>query len=119
MTKQINDIENLKKALKQFYNDEGPERVGFVTLNKEIIEVTNTSDKPNEGFLVNPQDTINATKKGAWATWHTHPGQGANLSGEDYANFLRWPEFTHFIIGNDKIKGYYYNAEKKALLEVE
>lgn len=112
-----NDIETLKKVLKQFYAPDGPERVGFIGKKNSIIEVKNVSQKPEDGFLVAPEDTIKCIEKGAWASWHTHPGQDSNLSGEDHKMFMNWPYMTHFIIGSDKVKAYYYDSTKKAILE--
>lgn len=40
------------------------------------------------------------------ATFHTHPGQSANLSYEDYESFMGYPYLTHYIIGADGIKSY-------------
>lgn len=112
------EIHSVKKALKDFYAPDGPERVGFIGQQNNIMEVPNSSKTPMEGFIVDPKDTIAALDKGAWATWHTHPNQDANLSGEDHRMFVSLPYMTHFIIGSDGVKAYYYDQEKKAVLTV-
>lgn len=113
-----NEIDNIKKLLKQFYSDTGPERVGFIGDKNQIIEVQNVSAEPNNGFLVSPEDTIKCIDRGAWATWHTHPSQDSNLSGEDHRMFLNWPYMTHFIVGADGVKAFSYNESKKAIVNV-
>lgn len=114
-SEQLND---LKKLLKRFYAMEGKERVGFIGDNK-IFEVENRAENPLIGFYVTPQDIITYTEeKKCWATWHTHPGQDCNLSGEDSKMFLQWPDLVHFIIGNDGVKVYQYNPDKKAVLQI-
>lgn len=113
-----NNIDSIKKALKDFYAPEGVERVGFIGNRNTIIEVKNISPKPTEGFLVDPTDTIKAINLGAWASWHTHPNQDSNLSGEDHKNFRNWPYMVHFIVGNNGVKAYHYDSTKKAILEL-
>lgn len=112
------DIPSLKKVLKQFYAPEGSERVGFIN-SKQIVEVKNTAENPLQGFFVGPEDIIKHTEElDAWATWHTHPNQDSNLSGEDYKMFMQWPDFIHFIIGSDGVKCYKYDSLKKAVLAI-
>ena len=113
------EIKTLKRLLKSFYHHEGIERVGFVLASNKIREVRNVSPEPEYGFLVDPKDTIEALKDSAWATWHTHPNQDSNLSGEDYRNFMNWPDLVHFIVGSDSVKGYYYDSSKKSILELD
>lgn len=110
----------IKKLLTNFYSNEGPERVGFIIPRNEIVEVENISENPLDGFLVDAEDIIHYTEtKGAIATWHTHPNQSANLSGEDNRIFFNWPELTHFIIGNDGVRAFKYDEKLKDILEIE
>lgn len=109
----------VKKLLNNFYSNEGPERVGFIIPRNEIVEVRNISDKPHDGFLVAPEDIILYTEeKEAIATWHTHPNQSANLSGEDYRIFHNWPNLTHFIIGNDGVRAFKFDEQLQDIIEI-
>lgn len=83
----------------------GPERVGFVMPSGEVIEVDNVCDTPESGFDVSGADIVAHTSV-AYATWHTHPDQDANLSAKDYEAFLNWPNLRHFIVGNDGVRCY-------------
>lgn len=112
------EIENVKTILKQFYAREGNERVGFI-YGKQIVEVRNASENPLVGFFIAPEDIIKHTDElKSWATWHTHPNQDCNLSGEDHKMFMQWPDLVHFIIGSDAVKCYQYDPTKKAVLEI-
>ena len=116
----MSQISTIKKVLTTFYHFEGIERVGFVTELNEVIEVQNVSDKPTEGFMVSAEDIIECTEnKKSWATWHTHPNQSSNLSGEDYRMFKAWPNMVHFISGNDGVKAFKYDSKIDAILEVQ
>lgn len=106
-------IENLKSK----YSETGPERVGFI-VNGEVIEVQNTSGKPDEGFLIADAAVLYYTEEViAEATWHTHPNQSSNLSGKDYPMFRDWPEMDHYIVGNDGVRCYRYDKAKGAVLQ--
>lgn len=112
-------IESSKRALQDLYAAEGKERVGFMLPGSGMVEVQNVADKPEEGFLISPEDILKYTEeKEAWATWHTHPNETSNLSGEDFLMIKAWPDLIHFIVGKDGVKSYQFNAEKKAVLEV-
>lgn len=112
--------QSLIDILNSFYSDEGIERVGFIKGEHNIVEVKNNCDKPMDGFKVSTQDLITHTEDGTcWATWHTHPKDDANLSGEDYRSFKSYPDYTHFIIGKDGVRAFKWNEDKKALVEVE
>lgn len=112
-------ISNLKSVLKNLYSDKGNERVGFIRGENRIIEVPNISAAPMEGFRISAADIINHVENfQCWATWHTHPNEDSNLSGEDYVSFTAWPDLHHFVIGNDGVKCYKWDEDKKALLQV-
>jgi proteasome lid subunit RPN8/RPN11 len=87
------------------YHSPGPERVGLIITNKEIVELANRSSIPDELFAVDPKDMINY-ENSAVATWHTHPKTTAALSGDDYRTFLAWPRLVHFIVGTNGTRAY-------------
>ena len=116
--KSTAEIEEVKKLLKHFYAVEGNERVGFVHTDT-IIEVRNAAENPVLGFFIGPEDVLKHTEEmNAWASWHTHPSQNSNLSGEDHKMFVQWPDLYHFIIGSDSVKCYKWDSLKKAVLEI-
>ncbi len=79
---------------------DGNERVGFVLKTGEIIEVDNVCHDPVNGFEVSGEDLIKFEDTAA-ATWHTHPGQGSNLTFGDHESFLNYPALAHYIVGTD------------------
>lgn len=95
----------------------GPERCGFI-INGEIVEVENVSPKPEEGFVISVLDVIKYADS-AEGTWHTHPEESCNLSGEDYPMFTMWKDLYHIIIGSDGIKKYKYSRDKKAIMVID
>lgn len=75
-----------------------PERCGIITKAGVVIELDNAHSEPVRGFRITPEDILehfDATE----ATWHTHPGADPNLSEEDYAGFMQWPDLTHYVAG--------------------
>ena len=109
----------VKKILKGFYHPEGAERIGFITGDNIVIEVNNISSDPTGGSMVSAIDIIKATEEqAAWATWHTHPDQDSNLSGEDYRMFKVWKYLTHFIVGNDGVKAFKWDEKLQDIIEV-
>ncbi len=109
-------IERLLEVLLRFYAEAGPERVGFV-LEHQIIEIQNMSQAPESSFMISANDRHQYDSQ-IRATWHTHPNQSCNLSGEDYESFMDWPEVYHFIIGNDGVKCYVWDDKLNAMVEV-
>lgn len=83
--------------------DDAEERCGLVLASGEIVETSNIAAQPQYSFEIPPEDMV---REGVVATWHTHPGQSANLSHEDYAGFLNWPTLEHHIIGTDGVRSY-------------
>lgn len=113
-------LNKIKEVLSVLYSETGPERVGFIHGEHSIIEVPNISKLPDEGFCVSGSVIIEHTEqKDCWATWHTHPNEDSNLSGEDYRSFKAWSNLTHFVIGNDGVKAFKWDSQKDALVEVE
>lgn len=112
-------IEKTKKKLNKFYSETGPELVGFVSAKGKVSPVTNVSPDPDEGFMVSAADIEFYTEvTPSKATWHTHPGETSNLSGEDYKTFMVWDDMIHFIIGKDGVTAYYFDDEAKGILQV-
>ena len=75
-----------------------PERCGVVTATGELVEIPNTHPEPQHGFFMCPISLLRVAAD-AVATWHTHPGSDPNLSDEDYAGFMQWPQLQHHIVG--------------------
>ena len=105
---------NLIESLKSKYQNDGPERVGFVLENNEVVEVKNVCPEPEEGFEVSGAD-IKRYAFVAVATWHTHPNDDFNLSPKDYEMFRDWPELAHYIVGNNGVRKYVV-AEEEVLI---
>lgn len=76
-----------------------PERCGLIGARGGFIEIENVHAQPEAGFHMEPGAFLAAIKKGARATWHTHPGKDPNLSEEDMAGFRQWPGLKHYIVG--------------------
>ncbi|BCJ91773.1 hypothetical protein IZ6_25080 [Terrihabitans soli] len=87
------------------YLTPGEERVGFILRSGEIVEVKNVCEKPEEGFEVSGDDLLKHLPE-IVGTWHTHPSGSSNLSMEDMAGFLNWPDWEHFIVGQDGVTRY-------------
>jgi proteasome lid subunit RPN8/RPN11 len=94
----------VEKSLLKKYDDE-VEHVGFILPHGKLVEVENTSANPAESFDVSGEDIIKYEQT-AVASWHTHPGDNSNLSVGDMETFLNWPEWDHYIVGNDGITKY-------------
>ena len=97
----MNEI--LSTLLKLFDKDELEEKCGIILRDGTVLPSNNLHPNPELGFVVDPQDLVRYEDT-LWGTWHTHPGNTANLSQEDYFGFLHWPNLTHFIIGLDGVR---------------
>ena len=69
-------------------------------------ECKNIYEDPTKGFEMSFEDMDRLDDPDVIGTFHTHPGQGANLSQEDYESFLDYPALTHYIVGKDGIRTY-------------
>jgi proteasome lid subunit RPN8/RPN11 len=97
-------MQDVKSTLLKLFDPEDlSEKCGLILTDKSIIPSSNLHDSPQDGFVVDPQDLIRYEDQ-LWGTWHTHPNGSSNLSREDYAGFLQWPELHHFIIGVDGVR---------------
>lgn len=79
------------------------ERCGFVLKTGDLVEVPNICTDPKQGFEMRGEDIIMYSAI-AQASWHTHPGDSANLSTNDWESFRNYPELDHYIIGNDGVR---------------
>lgn len=77
------------------------ESCGFVLKSGHVIEVENVSETPESNFEIS-EETLLRYESDVKATWHTHTGENANLSLEDYMTFLALPEFEHWIISKNR-----------------
>lgn len=113
-------IKIAKQALRFLYAKEGPERCGFIHKDKNnVIEVKNIAPDAEYGFIIAAEAIIeNTDEDRSWATWHTHPGATANLSGDDYETFTVWEELVHFIVGSDGVRAYQYDPIKQSVMEI-
>ena len=76
----------------------------------------NTCPDPRNGFQVSGDDLLRYDGQ-IVATWHTHPDASSNLSVGDYDSFMNWPEWRHYIAGDDGVAEYY--VEDGALLRAD
>lgn len=81
------------------------ERCGLVLKGGKVPEVANEHFDPARGFKIAAQVLIQNEDR-MIGTWHTHPGQSAAFSQDDYQGFCNWPGLTHFIVGADGIRAY-------------
>lgn len=95
----------LKDTLLEMYQGE-TERCGIILRSGEVVELDNIHSEPTEGFRLRGQDILRLEDPSTVGTWHTHPGQGSNLSQNDFNAFNAWPRLVHYIIGNDGITKY-------------
>ncbi len=97
----------LENALLKKLGEPGtPERGGFIMKDGTLLELSNTSDTPAEGALLDMTPEQLDQLPNAAGTWHTHPGATANLSVGDNETFVSWPTFIHAIVGTDGIRWY-------------
>lgn len=74
------------------------ERCGLILEDGSLVEIENIAEDKANSYRMNPEGVLNFVDH-MTGTWHTHPDTDPNLSGEDYAGFLAWPNLDHFIIG--------------------
>lgn len=84
------------------YDADGEERCGFLLQDGSIVEVKNMSTEPKDSYVIDVAEILKYEDR-IKATWHTHPGLTSNLSGEDYKGFLNYPEYLHYIVGEDGV----------------
>lgn len=93
------DFENLIHA------DDTEERCGLILKGDKVVECDNIAEDKTRGFEIDPQALID-NEEDLIGTWHTHPGEGSNLSEKDYLGFLMWPKLKHYIISMDSVSAY-------------
>jgi proteasome lid subunit RPN8/RPN11 len=82
--------------LKEYW-DPHVERCGVILQDMTVVELSNLSPNPTEGFEMDIEQVL-ALKP--IATWHTHPKTSANLSAPDYLLYLQHPDLWHYIVGS-------------------
>lgn len=112
---------NLSKAicdkLRNFYNESGEERGGYITFEGNVFEVTNIHKDKDNYFMFSCEDLDKLSDEKVMATFHTHPDKSSNLSKEDYDAFVNWEKLLHFIIGKDKISCYKVSERGTVIIE--
>ena len=101
--------------LNKFWTPER-ERCGVILKNGEVMELPNRSATPETDFVLAVEDTDGLD---AAASWHTHCHSSANLSTEDYMAFLSRPEWSHYIVTQTEVWGYYVRNGKVMVYEDE
>ena len=91
------------KLLKKLKPSDELEKCGTILASGRVLTSKNAAEFPAQSFEIPAVDMI---VDGLVGTWHTHPGDSANLSHLDYAGFLNWPTLTHYIVGTDGVKSY-------------
>lgn len=87
------------------YYDGDEERCGFILDDGSIVELKNVHPEPTNGFEIDGEDILRYISR-LESIWHTHPGAGSVLSGEDKLCMEMWPQATHIIVGADGISTY-------------
>ncbi len=103
-------------SLTEFYAPTGAERCGFVLKDGTVVETRNVSTDSENGFDMPAEEIIQYADL-AKATWHTHPNQNSNLSKEDMAMFLAWPDLEHVVVGSDGVR--VFKARRNTVIQVE
>lgn len=83
--------------------------------NGDIVETKNIHENPRNNFRFESSVFIDFPL--CVATWHTHPTNDTNLSVEDYFNFLKYPQFRHYIVGENEVSHYF--VENNQVLRYE
>lgn len=99
---------------------ETQERCGLILKDETILELQNIANDPITSYEIDPVAALPLLTSDIVAgTWHTHPFHEPNLSGEDYAGFLGWPELKHHIIGvvKGKVTVKTYEVKNGAIFE--
>lgn len=92
-------------------HDSFRERCGFILKTGEVVEVQNIHPEPMHYFEVDDTELEKYRDRIA-ATWHTHIHDSANLSAEDYHNFLKHQDWPHYIISSKNVWLYYVMNNK-------
>ncbi len=83
----------------------GPERIGFVLKDGQVVETQNVCHDPLNGFDFRGEDLLQYADD-AHGAFHTHPDVSSNLTEEDRRSFLDYPDLVHYIVGLDGISCY-------------
>ncbi len=94
------------------------ERFGLVLRSGEVVELRNSSPRPDLTALI-AQEDIDAYGDEVVATWHTHPKGNVNLSGTDYRMFLGMPHCMHYIVAGTRVRSFVVRNNKVMLHEAD
>jgi proteasome lid subunit RPN8/RPN11 len=99
-------------------DDDTEERCGLILKDGTIVEIDNVAEDRTNSYRMKAEDVVFFLPNTV-ATWHTHPDTDPNLSGEDYAGFLAWPDLRHHIIGrrNGAVVTTTYEVEDGLVIE--
>lgn len=104
------------KLVRRLRKTDTEERCGLILTGDKVIEVKNIAEEPERGFEIDAEEMIKH-EADLIGTWHTHPGEGSNLSERDYLGFLMWPKLTHYIIGVGSVSS--YNVQDGVVLNAD
>lgn len=93
----------MRKLRKRWSPDR--ERGGFILPDGAVIEVDNIAETPAEAFVAHAEDIMRHANTSV-ALWHTHTGESAHLSAEDWKTFVSWPGYEHIIVSSQSIRFY-------------
>ena len=105
-----------RKLRRKLKPSDTEERCGLILVDGTAVQVDNVHPQPQRGFMMRPEVLVKHGDELA-GTWHTHPGQSATLSQEDYSGFCHWPQLIHYIVGNDGVRA--YRVEDGIIQEVD
>ena len=106
LTSVLDTLKSSVEILLQERYEGDQERGGFVLDDYTLHELTNLSETPTEGAILDIQDGDLHLLPRVIATWHTHPGATSNLSVGDAETFCQWPQQFHAIVGENGIRWY-------------
>lgn len=92
-------------SIAKHYIADGREACGFILKSGELVQVPNVAEDPYKDFMVSEAD-LEAYEADAIASWHTHPRTGCNLSVQDYATFLCFDDWDHYIFDGHRLAKY-------------
>ena len=106
----------MKKLFEQYHSESQEEACGFILDHLYIIRLKNIHPEPTEGFEIDPQDTLRYMDR-ITGVWHTHPNSTSVLSGEDKACIEMWPDWDHYVVGEDGCR--HYRVKDGAVIDVD
>lgn len=83
------------------------EQCGFILKNQEVVFIGNLSRNPEVSFEISEKDIEKIGLENIECFWHSHPSNNLNLSLDDYAAFLKYPDHKHRIYSQTSFAEYY------------